>query len=59
MKQDRGHLVEHLRDEIGFLRKRGEAFDAGDIAEAKQLAVAIRVRCTTPPGVGRARSCAS
>jgi hypothetical protein len=55
MKQEREHLIEHLRDQVGFLQKRGTAFDEGDVAEAKQLAVAIRVLVHDPTR-GRSRS---
>jgi len=36
-------LEAHLQEQVGFLRKRGAGFDDGDDAEAKQLAVPIRV----------------
>lgn len=39
-KQD---LLNHLHENIGFLKKSSESFDSGFIAEAKRLAVVIRV----------------
>lgn len=43
MKQTREDLVGHLREQLGFLETSGAAFDAGQIAEAKRLATAIRI----------------
>lgn len=42
MDQDRQQLQEYLREQVGFLRKNGAAFDGGDVAEAKQMATTIR-----------------
>lgn len=36
-------LAAHLRDQLVFLRTSGAAFDAGEIREAKRIAVAVRV----------------
>jgi hypothetical protein len=43
MQQSRDDAVEALREQLGFLRRSGEAFDAGDTSEAKRVAVAVRV----------------
>jgi len=43
MRQSPEDLVEHLRDQVVFLRVSGAAFDEGVEAEAKRLAVTIRV----------------
>lgn len=36
-------LLGHLREQIGFLEASAKAFDAGDVAEAKRLAIHLRV----------------
>lgn len=43
MQQSRKDLIDHLRDQLTFLRVSGAAFDDGAEAEAKRLAVATRV----------------
>ncbi len=36
-------LIEHLREQVDFLKASAAAFDAGTLAEAKRLAVTLRV----------------
>jgi hypothetical protein len=42
-KVSRQELIEHLREQIAFLSRSARAFDEGAEAEAKRLAVIIRV----------------
>lgn len=37
-----GELVDHLREQLRFLRRSADAYDAGDEAEAKRLAAVLR-----------------
>jgi len=39
----RDELLVHFRDQLGFLRSSAEAFDQGNDAESKRIAVALRV----------------
>ncbi len=39
----REQLEQHLRDQIGFLDRSCKSYDAGDVAEYKRMAVAIRI----------------
>jgi hypothetical protein len=41
--QSVAELKEQLSDQMGFLLASAEAFDGGDVSEAKRLAVALRV----------------
>lgn len=41
--QSRSDLQEHLREQLGFMIKSCRAYDDGDTAEAKRLAVSMRV----------------
>src|SRR3954453_8408028 len=41
--QSKDELVQHLDEQLGFLRSSAQAYDAGDTAEAKRLAVAVRI----------------
>jgi hypothetical protein len=43
IKQSRDDLLRHLREQVGFLQRSGEAFDRGILAEAKRLATSIRI----------------
>src|SRR5690554_2237057 len=43
VKQTKAELIAHLKDAVWFLQASGAAFDAGHLAEAKRLAVSIRV----------------
>lgn len=43
VRQSPTELAEHLREQVGFLRTSGAAFDAGQHAEAKRLATTIRI----------------
>jgi hypothetical protein len=43
MKQSSEDLVAHLKDQVGFLRASGAAYDAGQHSEAKRLASTIRL----------------
>lgn len=43
VSQSRLQLEEHLREQAGFLRRSGEAYDRGFEDEAKRLAVSVRV----------------
>jgi hypothetical protein len=36
-KQTRAELIEHLREQVGYLDKSAAAYDAGDESEAKRL----------------------
>lgn len=42
-RQSRTQLIEHLRIQMGYLRKSAREFDDGDVSEAARLAVTIRV----------------
>jgi hypothetical protein len=43
MKQSKDELLAHFREQLGFLKSSSQAYDAGVIAEAKRLALALRV----------------
>ena len=43
MARARDELLEFFNEQIGFLERSNEAFDAGHFSQAKQLAVPIRV----------------
>ena len=43
VKQTKKELLEHLDENLGFLKSSAAAFDAGHTGEAKRLAVTIRV----------------
>lgn len=42
-KQTKQDLLDHLNENLGFLKSSGASFDAGCTGEAKRLAVTIRV----------------
>jgi len=42
-KLPRAQLDEHLREQLGYLKKSSSAYDDGDISEIKRLALAIRI----------------
>lgn len=42
-RQTDSELMEHLYDQMGFLRRSAEHYDAGDFSEAKRLATTLRV----------------
>lgn len=42
-RQTDPELMEHLYEQMGFLRKSAELYDAGDFSEAKRLATTLRV----------------
>jgi hypothetical protein len=41
--QSRAELLAHLADQVGFLNNSAQSFDAGNTAEAKRLAIHLRV----------------
>lgn len=43
MGTPRADYVEHVQDQLDFLKDSGESFDAGKIGEAKRLATVVRV----------------
>jgi hypothetical protein len=43
VKQSKQELLEHLHENLGFLKASAAAFDAGHTGEARRLAVTIRV----------------
>ncbi len=42
-RQTDPELMEHLYEQMGFLRRSAEHYDAGDFSEAKRLAMTLRV----------------
>jgi len=42
-KQTREELLQHLKEQRGFLRRSAQSFDEGILEEAKRLALAIRL----------------
>ena len=42
-RQTDPELMEHLHEQMGFLRRSAEHYDAGDFSEAKRLATTLRV----------------
>lgn len=42
-RQTDPELMEHLYEQMGFLRRSAAAYDAGDFSEAKRLAVPLRI----------------
>jgi hypothetical protein len=43
MQQSRGDLEAHLAEHIGFITSSAQAYDSGQLGEAKRLAVSLRV----------------
>ena len=42
-RQTDPELMEHLNEQMGFLRRSAEHYDGGDFSEAKRLATTLRV----------------
>jgi hypothetical protein len=43
VKQIQQELIEHLKEQIGFLLSSSQSFDAGYASEGKRIAVVLRV----------------
>jgi hypothetical protein len=43
VRQTPDELQEHLRDQLGFLRRSCQGFDGGEVSEAKCIAAALRL----------------
>ncbi len=42
-RQTDPELMQHLYEQMGFLRRSAEGYDAGDFSEAKRLATTLRL----------------